>query len=273
MNHHPAAWGRPLPESHQFDMYHPELAPRAVNHAGATAHTQQPLVTGTSVLGIKFDGGVMLAADNLASYGSLARFRDIQRLHPLGEHTVLGAAGDMSDFQWLQKQLGAILRSEGALSLTDSHPSLSPANIYEYLANLFYARRSKMNPVWNAVLIGGWQKDKNEPFLGYVDLQGTTYSAPTLATGFGSQVAQPLLREAYEAKAGIDGKGPLLTKEEAEALIDDCMKVMFYRDARSLNKYQIATVTAQGVHISDSKSSKTEWGFAEGLRGYGGQTQ
>lgn len=43
------------------------------------------------------------------SYGSLARFRDIQRLHPLGTHTILGAAGDMSDFQWLKKELDALL--------------------------------------------------------------------------------------------------------------------------------------------------------------------
>lgn len=73
-------------------------------------------------------------------------------------------------------------------------------------------------------------------FLGYVDLLGTTYDAPTLATGFGAHIAQPLLREAFEAKAGIDGKGPLLTADEAEKLLDECMKVLFYRDARSLNK-------------------------------------
>lgn len=44
-----------------------------------------------------------------ASYGSLARFKDIQRLHPLGSHTVLAAAGDMSDFQYLQKKLNALV--------------------------------------------------------------------------------------------------------------------------------------------------------------------
>jgi 20S proteasome subunit beta 7 len=75
-----------------------------------------------------------------------------------------------------------------------------------------------------------------ERFLGYVDLLGTTFSAPTLATGFGAHIAQPLLREAYEAKAGVEGTGPLLTEEEAEKLLGECMKVLFYRDARSLNK-------------------------------------
>jgi 20S proteasome subunit beta 7 len=90
--------------------------------------------------------------------------------------------------------------------------------------------------LWNAVLVGGWDSNKSEPFLGYVDLLGTTYSSPTLATGFGAHIAQPLLREAFEAKAGTDGTGEMLTAEEAEKLLDECMKVLFYRDARSINK-------------------------------------
>ena len=38
------------------------------------------MVTGTSVLGVKFTGGVVIAADMLGSYGSLARFRNVSRL-------------------------------------------------------------------------------------------------------------------------------------------------------------------------------------------------
>ncbi len=41
---------------------------------------RNPMVTGTSVLGVKFTGGVIIAADMLGSYGSLARFRNISRL-------------------------------------------------------------------------------------------------------------------------------------------------------------------------------------------------
>lgn len=41
----------------------------------------------------------MLAADTLASYGSLARFKDVQRLNTVGEFTILGAGGEFSDFQ------------------------------------------------------------------------------------------------------------------------------------------------------------------------------
>jgi 20S proteasome subunit beta 7 len=51
----------------------------------------------------------MLAADNLASYGSLARFKDVERLKAVGEYTVVGAGGDMSDFQHLEKTLESLV--------------------------------------------------------------------------------------------------------------------------------------------------------------------
>lgn len=71
-------------------------------------------------------------------------------------------------------------------------------------------------------------------FLSYVDLLGTTYSAPSLATGYGNHLAQPLLRRALE-KLGPDGHKSL-EEDDARKVIQDAMKVLFYRDARSLNK-------------------------------------
>jgi 20S proteasome alpha/beta subunit len=67
--------------------------------ADPTTHTTQPIVTGSTVLAIKYADGVMLAADTLASYGSLARYKDMQRLKKVGDATLIGASGEMSDFQ------------------------------------------------------------------------------------------------------------------------------------------------------------------------------
>jgi 20S proteasome subunit beta 7 len=70
-------------------------------------------------------------------------------------------------------------------------------------------------------------------FLGYVDLQGTTYQSDTIATGFGAYLAQPLLRKAVESReGGVDS----ITEEEATKVIEDSLRVLYYRDARSLNK-------------------------------------
>ncbi|KAG8833312.1 Proteasome subunit beta type-7 [Serendipita sp. 399] len=205
----------------------------------------------------------MLAADNLASYGSLARYKDIQRLHPVGASTIIGAGGDMSDFQHIQHMLDSLITEEFTY---DDGNTLGPTEIYEYLKRVMYGRRSKLNPLWNALVVGG-VKPNGESFLGYVDLLGTTYQSPTIATGFGAYIAQPLLRNA------VDTREEALTEDEAVQVIQQCMKALFYRDARSLNKYQIAKVDKDGVTISDPISAPTVWGFAEGIRGYGAQTQ
>ncbi|KAH9942611.1 proteasome endopeptidase complex beta subunit [Amylocystis lapponica] len=265
MDHFPTNWGRP--RNDLYDAYntfplHIRPSNKTDTFADGVQHTQQPIVTGTSVLAVKYKDGIMMAADNLASYGSLARFKDIQRLHAVGSSTLVGASGDMSDFQYLQSQLDALITSE--FTHGDSH-ELGPEEVHEYLSRLMYARRSKMNPLWNALLVGGVKDGKR--FLSYVDLLGTTYSAATIATGFGAYIALPLLRNA------VEGREDQLTEDAARHILQDCMRVLYYRDARSLNKYQIATVTATGVTISDAKPLDTNWAFAEGIRGYGAQTQ
>lgn len=56
-------------------------------------HTQQPIVTGTSVLGIRYEGGIMIMADTLGSYGSMAMFKSIERIRKVSNNTVI--AGGM----------------------------------------------------------------------------------------------------------------------------------------------------------------------------------
>ena len=57
-----------------------------------------------------------------------------------------------------------------------------------------------------------------------------TYSASTLATGYGAYIAQPLLRKA------VEGRENILTEPEARAILENALRVLFYRDARSINQ-------------------------------------
>lgn len=56
-------------------------------------------------MAIKYQGGVAMVSDTLASYGSLARFRTEQRIEGFGNNTLIGATGDLSDFQWVMRHL------------------------------------------------------------------------------------------------------------------------------------------------------------------------
>lgn len=207
--------------------------------------TLQPIVTGTTVIGLKYAGGVMLAADTLASYGSMARYKDFRRLSSVGENTILGASGEMSDFQAICKKL-EIMDTEDQYQ--DDGYTRSPSEVHNYLRAVMYERRNKGNPLWNQLLVAGFKN--NTSFLGYVDLIGTAYEENFIATGFGAYLAIPLIREKWSAD---------MEEGEARALLEDCMRVMFYRDCKASNRIMIAKASADGTVVSEPYEISHDW--------------
>ena len=102
--------------------------------------TQQPIVTGTTILGLKYKDGVMLAADTLASYGSMARYKDVRRIKTVGDNTIIGASGEMSDFQAVMKKLENMDLED--LNQDDGYKR-SPSEVFNYLRAVMYQRRNK----------------------------------------------------------------------------------------------------------------------------------
>ncbi|KJX94574.1 proteasome subunit beta like protein [Zymoseptoria brevis] len=277
MNHLPQSWGRAshTPRDDVYGTYNSSYLPQS--HGGTQqpiTHTQSPIVTGTSVIALKFSSGVVIAADNLASYGSLARFTDVHRLKPFNRKSVVGFGGDVSDMQYLDRLLNSLDVEENysvgaaAADSEDGDALMSAKNLHTYLAKVMYKRRTDFNPLWNALLVAGLD-EKNKPFLASADLLGTTFSAPTLATGFGAHLAQPILRRAVPDEAAA----VKLSREDAVAAVKACMKVLFYRDARSMNEYSIAVIDEKGVELHENEKLENQsWDFADKIRGYGTQT-
>lgn len=113
-----------------------------------------------------------------------------------------------------------------------------------------YKRRNKMDPLWNSIVLAGYQDQK--PVLAFVDLYGTNFESEVIATGYGGYMGLPLLRNAYRED---------ITVAEARGVIIDVLKVLFYRDARTIDKYQIATVGPAGAVVEDAKTLETEWSY------------
>jgi 20S proteasome alpha/beta subunit len=40
----------------------------------------------------------MFGTDTLCSYGSMAKFKDVERVAKIGEHTLFASSGEFSDF-------------------------------------------------------------------------------------------------------------------------------------------------------------------------------
>jgi len=218
--------------------------------------TLNPMVTGTSVLGVKFDGGFAIAADMLGSYGSLARYPGVSRLVKINATTVLGASGDYADLQALKEELMLMMIQN---DIQDDGHSYTPESIFSFLRMLLYHRRNKFDPLWNILVVAGYNAGK--PFLGYIDKIGAAYVDDSITTGYGSHMARPLIRKALDS-------GENLSRVDAVKLLMDCMKILYYRDARAINKFEIALITDEGVVIESNMTTDTNWEIAHMIKGY-----
>ncbi|GAQ90311.1 20S proteasome regulatory subunit beta protein [Klebsormidium nitens] len=214
---------------------------------GPAKHTNDPYVTGTSVLGIKYKDGVLIAADTLASYGSTIRYKSIERLHKVNDHTLLGASGEISDYQYISNLLEELATDDFN---HDDGLQLNPKEIYAYLTRVLYNRRNKFDPLWNSLVIGGVKNGKS--FLGVVGMIGAAYEDDHVATGFGNHLARPIFRSEHR---------PDMTEDEGVALLEKCLRVLYYRDKQSINKVQVAKVTEKGIEISRPYALASEWSY------------
>jgi 20S proteasome subunit beta 7 len=132
-----------------------------------------PSVSGTSVVAIKYKDGVIMAADTLGSvraraplarapaltpraqYGSLARFIDIKRIMRANGSTLVGGDGDIADLQAVDKILRDLDLED---RLHDDGLAMGPRDILTLLARMQYNRRSKMDPLWNSLVVAGWDE-------------------------------------------------------------------------------------------------------------------
>mmetsp|Transcript_23812 Transcript_23812/g.44213 ORF Transcript_23812/g.44213 Transcript_23812/m.44213 type:complete len:240 (+) Transcript_23812:140-859(+) len=215
---------------------------------GGHQRTTSPIVTGTSVVAVKFKGGVVIASDTLGSYGGLARFTEVERVVPFGTSTLVASDGDVSDFQHIKQ----ILRD---LELEDKckadNITYTSKQVWTCMARILYNQRSKMNPLWNNLIVAGFED--GESFLGTTDKIGTSYVADFVATGLGMHMALPLLRRKWRAD---------MKEDEARALVEECMRVLFYRDCRTINRITFATTTKHGTKVDPAVAIQTEWNYA-----------
>jgi 20S proteasome subunit beta 7 len=225
-----------------------QAGPLSFSAPGPRTRTQDPIVTGGTVLGAKYRDGVLLITDTLASYGTLARFTDVRRLHKVNATTVIGAGGEYSDFQYIQNLLQMLTIEDFNW---DDGSRLTPKEIHNYLSRVLYNRRSKINPLWNQILTAGYHNGQS--FLGFVDYYGSTFEEDFASTGYGTYLAMPLIRKRWR---------PDMTYDEAKSLLDDCMTVCYYRDCKAINRYILANVNGDGVHLSEPYELPTRWDYS-----------
>ncbi|KAF4674210.1 Proteasome subunit beta type-4 [Perkinsus olseni] len=180
-------------------------------------------VTGASVLAVKYQDGIMMCYDTLASHGSSSRLTGVDRVIKVGSNTLVAASGEISDFQYL----------------ADSSRDLESE---DWLCD--DGTEGELDPLCNNFVLGGINKKRTEEphYLATLDPHGTLFEEDVVATGSGEELALPIMRSRHRND---------MTEAEARGMLEECMRVLFHRHGNCSNKVKFAAITAEGSNISD----------------------
>ena len=74
------------------------------------------------------------------AYGATKRYKSVQRVHKVNDTTIIGASGEISDFQYLQDLLDQLVKDDYC---ADDGVQLDAHEIFAWLTRVLYNRRNK----------------------------------------------------------------------------------------------------------------------------------
>jgi len=211
-------------------------------------HSQYPSKVGTTVFGLKYKDGVIIATDAIRNYGKLSQYSGIgqysnlQRVIKINETTVLASSGDIADFQYLHNIIESKQNEEDICGMDGV--TKRPKDLYCWLTKVVYNRRSKFDPLWNTIIVGGFQDGK--PFLGCVDHSGTTWKENAVATGIGAALAIPIINNELEK---YDNSADNLNFIQAREIMMKCLRISNLGDCSSSYKFHISVINKDGAKV------------------------
>ncbi|CAD6190978.1 unnamed protein product [Caenorhabditis auriculariae] len=228
-------------------------------HHDELQRTLNPTCTGTSVIAMQYKTGVVVMTDRVVSYGKTARYKNVSRQYKVNDNVLVAFGGDHADFQWLQNVI-----ERQALFWKRFDQEIGPKALHGYLTSLLYARRCKMNPLWNTLIVAGIEeeeknnKETSTPFIGVITQKGCAYQVKHVATGIGAMLLNQAVEDSWRKKGGD------ITRAEAEAVLKKALELTIYHDCTADNDFEIGSVDSEdGVNLGKEETIIGDWSIAE----------
>lgn len=191
------------------------------------------LKTGTSTLGITFDGGVVVGADHRATMGHFIANKSVQKLFKIGDKLALTTAGLVGHAQSLSRTLSA----EVALFELRRQQSMTVKGAATLTANILSGR-----PHWVQLLIVGVDDEGGHVYS--IDSAGGSIPDAYCATGSGSPYMYGVLEDGFKAN---------MSEAEALKLAARALHASGQRDAASGNGMDLAVITEKDGYVQVSQ--------------------
>ncbi len=183
----------------------------------------EAMKTGTSTLGICFDGGVVVGADHRATMGHFVANKNVQKLFSIADNIALTTAGLVGHAQVLSR----VLAAEIAIYEMKRGGQMKVEAAATLTANILGGR-----PYWVQLLIAGVDQEGGHVYS--IDSAGGSIADTYCATGSGSPYMYGVLEDQY--KDGMNEKQALQVAAKA-------LSASAQRDAASGNGMDLCVIT------------------------------
>ena len=181
--------------------------------------------TGTSTVGVTFNGGVVVGADHRATMGHFVANKSVQKLFRIADNIALTTAGLVGHAQALSRSLAAEL----ALFELKRGTQMSVKGAATLTANILGGR-----PHWVQLLIAG--VDDEGAHVYSIDSAGGSIPDVYCATGSGSPYMYGVLEDKF--REGMN-------RDEAVEVVARALLASAQRDAASGNGMDVCVITAK----------------------------
>ncbi|ODV91647.1 hypothetical protein CANCADRAFT_74019 [Tortispora caseinolytica NRRL Y-17796] len=193
-----------------FDNY---LRNKALEDSGVKLPTVT--ATGTTIVGCKFDGGVVIAADTRATAGPIVADKNCEKLHRMSPKIWCAGAGTAADCEFVTQLISSTLELQ---SLYNNRPPRVQACLTLLKQHLF----KYQGHIGAYLIVAG--VDALGAHLFSVQAHGSTDVGPYLSLGSGSLAAMAVLESNWKSQ---------LTKEEAMDLCAQAIEAGIWNDLGS----------------------------------------
>jgi len=183
---------------------------------------------GATVVGISYNGGVILAAEKRVSFGNFVVNKNIKKTFRVTDHVGAACAGMVADMQVLVRQVEALAK----IRKLETRRSVPPNSVAKLMSVIMFERR--YFPLLTQVIVGGIN---SKPEIYTLDPLGSVLPDDYAAVGTGAEMALGVMDAEFK---------PNMTEEKAKELAIRAIKSAIQRDSSSGDGIDVLIVSKTG---------------------------
>ncbi|XP_034471158.1 proteasome subunit beta type-6 [Hippoglossus hippoglossus] len=192
--------------------------------------TRQEVSTGTTIMAVEYDGGVVIGADSRTTTGAYIANRVTDKLTPIHDRIFCCRSGSAADTQAIAD---VVTYQLGFHSIELDEPPL-----VETAANLFRASCYRYREELSAgILVAGWDRRKGGQVY-CVPIGGMLVRQPLSVGGSGSTYIYGFMDSNYK---------PGMSKDQCLELTATALSLAMERDGSSGGVVRLASISEEGV--------------------------